>query len=87
MTFNLQFFCLIGLACLAAMFAYSRASPRDEAVQRLALFQGVKRAWGESEASLKRRAVALARWPHTRLQPEVAWWATVLTRIRGRSPL
>jgi hypothetical protein len=82
MTFALRLVCLVGVVLLAAMLAYTNSGPRDEAVRRLALLVGVDRAWGESEASLKKRAVALSRWPHTKLPPEVAWWAALWARMK-----
>lgn len=75
---------LLGAAFFAALTAWSNRPPADEAVRRLALLQGVHRAWGESEASLKRRAVAMSRWPYTRLPPEVAWWAALWARMTRR---
>jgi hypothetical protein len=74
-------FLALGVALFAAVLIH-RATPHDEAIQRLALLVGAQRVRGETEASLKRRAVALSRWPHAKLEPEVAWWATLLARLR-----
>jgi hypothetical protein len=68
----------LALVALAVVVLIHRnAAPHDEAVERLALLVGAERVWGESDASLKRRSVALARWPHPKLEPELAWWATL----------
>jgi hypothetical protein len=82
-SFTLSLICLAAVALLVAMFWLSNRTPRDEAVQRLALLQGVKRQLGETQESLKRRSVSLSRWPHKVLAPEVAWWASLWARIAG----
>jgi hypothetical protein len=61
-------------------------SPRQESPARLAALVGVRRAWGEGDASLLKRATALCRWPYSAVPPEVAWWARWLTRVRAPRP-
>lgn len=90
MTFTVLGSCLLGVALLVVILVRARAGSHDEAAARLAILMGIKRVLGESEASLKRRAVSLSRWPHTRLAPEVAWWASLLARVwvpRSSPPL
>jgi di/tricarboxylate transporter len=82
-SFTLALIGLVGVTLLTAMFWLLNRTPRDEAVERLALLQGVKRQLGETEESLKRRSVSLSRWPHKVLAPEVAWWASLWARIAG----
>jgi len=44
-----------------------------------------RRAWGESDASLRRRSIALSRWPYTQPAPVLAWWARLWGRIWRRN--
>ena len=74
---------VLGGLALAVLLHRRAAAPRDEAIERLALLVGAQRVWGESDTSLKRRAVALSRWPHKKLEPEIAWWATLCARLRA----
>lgn len=79
------------LACAAALLVYlllrRRWGGHDESAERLALLVGARRAWGESDASLRRRASGLSRWPYTQETPVVAWWARLLGRVwRRRLP-
>jgi len=63
------------------------SSSADTSAERLALMVGARRAWGESDASLKRRAIALSRWPFPQEAPDLAWWARLWNRVwrrRGR---
>jgi len=61
-------------------------SPPRESPARLAALVGVRRAWGEGDASLQKRATALCRWPYSAVPPEVAWWARWLNRVRSPRP-
>ncbi|GAC1535409.1 MAG: hypothetical protein NVS2B9_00620 [Myxococcales bacterium] len=61
----------------------TRAGSHDSGA-RLAALAGVRRAWGEGDASLRRRAAALSRWPYSTVAPEVAWWARLLNKLRKR---
>lgn len=54
----------------------------DDSGKRLALLSGVRRVLGEGDASLRRRALALGRWPYSTVEPEVAWWARLLGGLR-----
>ena len=60
------------------------ATSRDTSAERLAFLVGVRRAWGESDASLRRRSIALSRWPYTQQAPDLAWWARLWRRIWRR---
>jgi hypothetical protein len=56
----------------------------DESVNRLARLVGAQRAWGESDGSLRRRSVALSRWPYQQQLPVVVWYARAWGRLRSR---
>lgn len=78
---------LPALACAALLiyFVVQRAAGGgDDSGKRLALLVGAQRAWGESDASLRRRSVALSRWPFKEDAPELAWWARLWARIWRR---
>ena len=60
------------------------SATEDDSAKRLALLVGVRRAWGESDASLRRRAIALSRWPFTKEAPDLAWWARAWNRMLRR---
>jgi hypothetical protein len=83
MTPLLVLLALGGLVLIVVVLFHRKVEPHDEAIQRLARLVGAQRVWGESETSLKRRAVALSRWPHKKLEPELAWWATLWARLRA----
>jgi hypothetical protein len=78
------------LACVSLiiyLLLHRTSASQDGSAERLALLVGARRAWGESDASLRRRAIALSRWPYTQEAPVLAWWATLWGRIwrrRGR---
>jgi hypothetical protein len=79
---------LPALACLA-LIAYlllqRTSAPEDNSAERLAFHVGARRALGESDASLRRRSIALSRWPFTQEAPVVAWWARLWGRIWRRN--
>jgi hypothetical protein len=85
-------FWFAALACVAliAYLLQKRATPADASVKRLALLTGTHRVLGESDVSLRRRSVALSRWPYTKEEPEVAWWgraaAKVLRKLHALDP-
>jgi hypothetical protein len=73
------------LACVALIiyvFLQRASSSEDTSVARLALLTGTRRAWGESNASLRKRSIALSRWPYAKEEPQVAWWARFFGRVR-----
>jgi hypothetical protein len=75
------------LACIALLIyvlSQRASSSEDTSVKRLALLTGTRRAWGESDVSLRRRSIALSRWPYTKEEPEVAWWARLFGRVLRR---
>jgi hypothetical protein len=78
---------LSALAC-ASLIIYlllqRTSAAEDKSAERLAVLVGVRRAWGESDASLRRRAVALSRWPYPQVAPDLAWWARLWKRIWPR---
>jgi hypothetical protein len=76
---------LIVLACLSlAIFLLLQptSATGDSSAERLAVLAGAQRIWGETDASLRRRAIALTRWPFTQEKPELAWWGRLWARIR-----
>lgn len=78
---------LFALACVAliAIWLLRRGSAsQDTSAERLALLVGAHRAFGESDASLRRRSIALSRWPYKEDAPELAWWGRALRRIWPR---
>jgi hypothetical protein len=78
---------LPALACVALItyLLLQRAfAAHDKSAQRLALLVGARRAWGESDASLRRRSIALSRWPYKEDAPDLAWWARLWGQIWRR---
>lgn len=76
---------LPALACVALivyLLLQRTSASKDTSVERLALLVGARRAWGETDASLRRRAISLSRWPFKPGVPEVAWWARLFRRRR-----
>ncbi len=79
---------LPALACVSLivyLLLHRTSASKDKSAERLALLVGARRAWGESDASLRRRSIALSRWPYTQHAPVVAWWARLWARIRRRN--
>jgi hypothetical protein len=81
---------LPALACVSLivyLLLQRTSSSADRSAERLALLVGARRAWGESDASLRHRSIALSRWPYKQEEPVLAWWARLWWRIwrrRGR---
>ena len=74
---------LLAGACVAIivfLLLQKTSASKDKSTERLALFVGARRAWGESDASLRRRSVALSRWPFKQDAPVVAWWARLFRK-------
>jgi hypothetical protein len=74
------------LACIA-LLAYlflSVVRTHDNSADRLALLMGTRRIWGETDASLRRRATALSRWPFTPEKPQLRWWGRLWSAGPGR---
>jgi hypothetical protein len=75
---------LPALACVSLiiyLLLQRSSAAGDDSAARLALFVGVRRLWGESDASLRRRSLALSRWPHEQEAPDFVWWARLCRRI------
>ena len=53
----------------------------DDSADRMAVLVGARRALGETDASLRKRSIALSRWPFKHETPEVAWWARLLGKL------
>jgi hypothetical protein len=70
--------------CLLAYLLLQRDGDGGESPERLALLVGARRVWGETDASLRRRSVALSRWPFKVEEPELRWWGRLWERARGR---
>ena len=74
---------VLACAALIVYFLLKRGTPasEDDSGDRLALLVGAQRAWGESNASLRRRSIALSRWPYKEEAPVLVWWARLWGRI------
>ena len=78
------------LACLSLiiyLLLQRTSASEDKSAERMALMVGARRVWGESDASLKRRSIALSRWPFPNEAPEFLWWARAwrwIWRRRGQ---
>jgi hypothetical protein len=72
------------LACLALIAYLLLSAPLslNDSPERFALMVGTRRIWGETDASLRRRCVALSRWPFVEEKPELQWWARLWDRAR-----
>lgn len=78
---------LPALACVSVvawLLVRRSSSSQDTSAERLALLVGAHRAFGESDASLRRRSIALSRWPYKEDAPELAWWGRAFRRISRR---
>jgi hypothetical protein len=75
---------LVCVSLIAYVLLRRSWAVKDEFVERLAGVVGARRAWGESDASLRRRSIALSRWPYEQQAPVLAAWARVLGRIGWR---
>jgi hypothetical protein len=76
------------LACVSLivyLLLQRTSSSEDKSARRLALLVGARRVWGESEESLRRRSIALSRWPYKKEVPVLVWWARLWGRIWRRS--
>jgi len=79
---------LPALACVSLivyLLLQRTSASEDGSAKRLALLVGARRAWGESDDSLRRRSIALSRWPYKQQAPVLAWWARVWGRIWRRN--
>jgi hypothetical protein len=81
---DLWFAALACVALIVYVLVQRSSAPADTSVKRLALLTGTQRAWGESDESLRRRSIALSRWPYAKEEPEVAWWARLFARVLRR---
>jgi hypothetical protein len=73
------------LACAALavyLLLHRTSASMDGSPTRLALLVGTQRAFGETDASLRRRSIALSRWPYTKEKPVLVWWGRLWARIR-----
>lgn len=78
---------LPSLACvllISYLLLQRTSATQGDSPDRLALLVGARRAWGESDASLRRRSIALSRWPYTKEAPDLVWWARLWGRIWRR---
>lgn len=77
---------LASVSLIIYLLLQRTSASEDGSAERLALLVGARRLWGESDASLKRRSIALSRWPFAKEAPDLAWWARLWARVRRRSP-
>ena len=78
---------LPALACLSLviyLISQRTSGSKDTSARRLALLVGARRVWGESDESLRRRSIALSRWPDKNEVPVLVWWARLWGRIWRR---
>ena len=78
---------LPALACLSLviyLLLQRTSATSDGSADRLAVLVGARRAWGESDASLRRRSIALSRWPYKQEAPDLVWWARLWGRMKGQ---
>ena len=78
---------LPALACVSLivyLLLRRTSASADTSPERLALLVGARRVWGESDASLRNRSIALSRWPFKQEEPVLAWWARLWWRIWRR---
>jgi hypothetical protein len=66
---------LASVCLLAFLLSYRVPAVKPGAGTRLALLHGVRPLWGESEESLRTRAIGASRWPYSRPAPQFVWWA------------
>ena len=78
---------LPALACVSLLIyllLQRTSATGDDSARRLALLVGARRAWGETDASLRKRSIALSRWPFTKEAPDFTWWARLWKRMWRR---
>jgi hypothetical protein len=75
---------VVACICLLTYLFLDRARVEDDSAKRLAVFAGTQRVWGETDASLRKRSLALTRWPFTKEAPQFRWWARLWHRARPR---
>ncbi len=74
------------LACLALLiFLLTWRSPAPRAQRtspaKIALLYGIRRLWGETDASLRERSAAASRSASGKQEPRFVWWARAAPRI------
>src|SRR5438094_7525660 len=74
------------LACAARLlFLLFWRAPAPQAQRtspsRIALLYGIRRKWGETDASLRERSAAASRGSSGEQQAQFAWWARTARRI------
>lgn len=72
---------LAGAGLVLYLLSQRVPSTESDSATRHAALVGVRRALGESDKSLQRRATARSRWPYATVAPDVAWWAQLLNKI------
>lgn len=72
------------VSLIAWLLLRRTSASQDGSAERLALLVGAQRVFGESDASLRRRSIALSRWPYKEDAPELVWWGRAFRRIWKR---
>src|SRR5205823_7637086 len=65
----------IACAALLLFILSRRATVSETSPARIALLYGIRRQWGETDASLRERSAAASRGSSGEQQPRFAWWA------------
>jgi hypothetical protein len=79
MPMSIWILALVFLALLTYLL-WKRTGVAGESPDRLALLVGARRVWGETDDSLRKRSVALSRWPFKLETPELRWWGRAWRR-------
>jgi hypothetical protein len=77
------------LACLVLLiFILTWRKPAGQvprnSVTKVALLYGIRPLWGETDASVRRRAVAASRNSSAKDEPRFVWWARLARRIGAK---
>jgi hypothetical protein len=80
---------LLPLACLVLLiFILTWRKPAGQvprnSLTKVALLYGIRPLWGETDASLRQRAVAASRNSSAKGEPRFVWWARIARRIGAR---
>jgi hypothetical protein len=72
---------LAGVALLLFLLLWPSTSVQRTSPARIALLYGIRRSWGETDASLRERSAAASRGASGEQVPRFVWWARVARRI------
>ncbi len=75
--------CLVLLVFILTWRKPAGQVPRNS-LTKVALLYGIRPLWGETDASVRRRAVAASRNSSAKSEPRFVWWARVARRIGAK---